>query len=302
MVDRAPSTQEKAQWARSAPLPDGAGTGETSRAESSNLGLLGKAGWVFRTGGRSLLWTALPIILAFVVWQLIVSILNYPPAILPGPLAVVSAIGEEMKDGILWTDLISSFRRMMIGLLIGIPTGTILGLSMGVNHYVEKLLSPLLNFGLATPGIALVPFAILWFGLRDTTIVCIVVVEVVLVVMLSSWTGVRGVEPALLNAARTMGVVRFALFRRVLLPGSLLSIISGYRFAFSRAWRVLVGGEMLVGVASGLGYRISESQNAFRADRVYAGIIVIGIIGVLLERVLLRSLEVVTVDRWKGNA
>jgi ABC-type nitrate/sulfonate/bicarbonate transport system permease component len=301
MVDVDLDTQEMTR-ARSAPLPAGAGAGGSSRVESSNLSLLGKAKWVSRTGGYSVLWTALPIILAFAVWQVIVSILQYPPAILPGPLNVVGAIGEEMRDGVLWTDIIASFRRMMIGLLIGIPVGTVLGLSMGVSRHIEKLLSPLLNFGLATPGIALVPFAILWFGLRDTTIISIVVIEVMLVVMLSSWTGVRGVEPALLNAARTMGVDRFALFRRVLLPGSLLSIIGGYRFAFSRAWRVLVGGELLVGVAGGLGYRISEAESSFRADRVYAGIIVIGIIGVLLERVLLRSLEVLTVDRWKGDA
>jgi len=279
----------------------GAGAGKTSRAESSNLGLLGKVNWTVTTGGRSLLWTVLPIILAFVVWQLTVSVLNYSPAILPGPVAVLGALGEEISDGVLWTDLIASFRRILIGLLIGIPAGTVLGLSMGVSKYVERLFSPLLNFGLATPGVALVPFAILWFGLRDTTIISILVIEVVLVVMLSSWTGVRGIEPALVNAARTMGVDGLALFRRVLLPGALISIISGYRFAFSRAWRLLVGGELLVGVGAGLGYRISESQNSFRADRVYVGIIVIGIIGVLLERVILRSLEALTVDRWRGT-
>jgi ABC-type nitrate/sulfonate/bicarbonate transport system permease component len=270
--------------------------------ETGAPGFGAKLGWVARTGLRQVLITALPIVALFVIWQLVVSLAGYSPAILPGPIAVFESIGRMAADGILLSDAGVSFYRMAIGLLVGVPLGTVLGLAMGVSRWSERGLAPLMDFGLATPGIAFIPLAILWFGLTDLTVISILILEVVLVVMLTTWTSVRGVEPALLNAARTMGVTGPALFGRVLFPASLLGIIGGYRMAFSRAWRVLVAGEMLAGVSGGLGFRIDESRTSFQADRVYAGIIVIGVVGVLLERFVLRSLEAMTVDRWEGKS
>lgn len=280
--------------------PPGPDLPSTAPPRPDSLGLAPKLAWLARTGSRQALFTAVPLLAVFVVWQLVVSLSSYSSAILPGPVGVFRAVGEMAREGLLWFDITTSFTRLAIGLLIGLPLGTLFGLLMGISTWWERGLSPLLNFGLATPGIAFIPLAILWFGLSDLTVISILVVEVVLVVMLNAWTSVRGVEPALINAARTMGVSGVELFRRVLFPGSLLGVIGGYRMAFSRAWRVLVAGELLAGVSGGLGYRIEESRTAFQADRVYAGIIVIGIVGVLLERVVLRSFEVLTVDRWGG--
>jgi len=264
------------------------------------LSLLDKMTWLVKSGGKQLLFTALPIVGVFGIWQLLVALGGYNQAILPGPITVFRAIGSEVASGILWTDLVATFGRLAIGLLIGIPVGTIIGLSMGISKWFERLMSPLLNFGLATPGIAFIPLAILLFGLGNLTVVSILIFETVLVVMLNTWTSVRGVDPSWLNAARTMGVHGPAMFWRVLFPGSLLGVIGGYRMAFSRAWRVLIGGELLVGLGAGLGYRISVAQTTFQSEQVYAGIITIGVVGLLLERIVLRSLETLTVDRWGG--
>lgn len=266
----------------------------------SYLSLEKKAAWVVTTGGKQILMTLLPFVGVVLLWQLVVSVGGFSQAILPGPVVVFKTIGSEASSGILWSDLGSTFRRLAIGLLIGIPVGTIIGLGMGISVWFERLFSPLMNFGLATPGITFIPLAILLFGLGDLTVISILIFETILVVMLNTWTSVRGVDPSLLNAARTMGVNGATLFRRVLFPGSLLGVIGGYRMAFSRAWRVLIGGELLVGLGSGLGYRISVAQTTFQSQQVYAGIITIGVIGLLLERVILRSLETLTVDRWGG--
>ena len=260
-----------------------------------------KAKWAALTLGKQVLFTALPLVGFGLLWQIAVWVLKYPPAILPGPGGVFNALIDMIELGVLWSDIGVSFYRLGVGLVIGLIVGTAVGLAMAVSRIWERLVLPLMNFGLATPGIAFIPLAILWFGLTDLTVISILIVEVVLVTMLMTWTAVRGVDKAVVAAARTMGFRGMKLFTQVLLPASLLGIIGGYRMAFSRAWRALIGCEMLAGVAGGLGYRIAVSQTEFQSPRVYAGIIVIGVIGIILERVVLRALEANTVERWGGN-
>lgn len=116
--------------------------------------------------------------------------------------------------------------------------------------------------------------------------------------MLNTWTGAKTVDPALIRAGRAFGVSGFSLFRRVLIPAALPSIIAGYRQAFSRGWRILVVAEMLVSVSAGLGYRIYWAQEYFNSEIVFGSLFVVGIVGLLIERVFLRTLEVMMVERW----
>jgi ABC-type nitrate/sulfonate/bicarbonate transport system permease component len=142
------------------------------------------------------------------------------------------------------------------------------------------------------------PLSMLWFGLTELAITSILMYEVALTVMLNTWTGVKTVDSALIKAGRAFGVHGLGLFVRVLIPAALPSIISGYRLAFSRCWRILIVAEMLVSVSSGLGYRIYWAREFFHSDIVYGALFVVGIIGLLIERVFLRTLEVMTVERW----
>jgi ABC-type nitrate/sulfonate/bicarbonate transport system permease component len=169
---------------------------------------------------------------------------------------------------------------------------------MGYFRLWERALVVPMNFLLAIPGTAMFPLAMIWFGLTDFTIISILIYEVALTVMLNTWTGVKTVDSALIRAGRAFGVSGFGLFWRVLIPAALPSIITGYRQAFSRAWRILVVAEMLVSVSAGLGYRIYWAQEYFNTDIVFGSLFVVGIVGLLLERVLLRTLEVMTVERW----
>lgn len=264
----------------------------------ADIGVGAKLVWLGRTGGRQLLVTAIPIAVAMAIWQGVAMSGVAHPALFPPLERIFSAIGEMAARGTLWTDIARSMYRLVVSVGIGIVVGTSLGLMMGTRAFFERAFTPLMNFGLATPGIALIPLAILWFGLTNMTIISILIIEVILVTMLNTWSSVKSVDQRLIDAARTMGCRGSELFRRILLPGSLVGIIGGYRLAFSRAWRILVAGEMLAGVAGGLGYRIFEARQMFRADMVYGGILIIGVIGLLLERVVLRSLEAATVDRW----
>jgi ABC-type nitrate/sulfonate/bicarbonate transport system permease component len=257
-----------------------------------------------RTGGglattaRNMFFLVLPIVAILVAWELIARFSGMPEALLPTVSSIFAAIVRMAEEGFLVADVLATLRRLFESVFFGIIAGTILGVLMGYFRIWERILAAPLNFLLAIPGTALFPLSMLWFGLTERAITSILIYEVALTVMLNTWTGVKTVDPSLIKAGQAFGAGGISLFWRVLVPASLPSIISGYRLAFSRCWRILIVAEMLVSVTSGLGYRIYWGREFFNTDVVYGALFVVGIIGLLIERVFLRTLEVVTVERW----
>ncbi len=213
-------------------------------------------------------------------------------------MGVGKPIIDLFREGILVKDIVASLSRVLFGGFVACVIGTIFGLIMGTNRIAEKIIIPPLNFFLSIPGIATFPIIILFLGLSETTLIVTLGFEAGLTVLVNTWTGVKSVPPNMLYAGRVLGAKGWPFFRRVLFPAALPSIITGYRLGFSRAWRILVGGELLVSLGTGLGYRIFLAQDFLQIDVMYAGVLLIGIFGFLLERVVLRSLEVYTVQRW----
>jgi ABC-type nitrate/sulfonate/bicarbonate transport system permease component len=246
----------------------------------------------------NVLSTIVPIVAVMLLWELAVRLSNVPPAILPPLSSIFAAIWKMAYEGTLWRDIGATLGRLIESAVVGMIAGTVLGVLMGYFRLWEKALVAPMNFLLAIPGTALFPLAMIWFGLTDFAIISILIYEVALTVMLNTWTGVKTVDLALVRAGRAFGVSGFALFWRVLIPAALPSIITGYRQGFSRAWRILVVAEMLVSVSAGLGYRIYWAQEYFNSEIVFGSLFVVGIVGLLIERVFLRTLEVMTVERW----
>jgi ABC-type nitrate/sulfonate/bicarbonate transport system permease component len=246
----------------------------------------------------NLLATVIPIIVIMLLWELAVRVSNVPPAILPPLSHIFAAIYKMAYEGTLWGDISATLVRLIKSCVAGMIIGTVLGVLMGYFRLWERALVAPMNFLLAIPGTALFPLAMIWFGLTDFTIISILIYEVALTVMLNTWTGVKTVDLSLIRAGRAFGVSGLALFWRVLIPAALPSIITGYRQAFSRAWRILVVAEMLVSVSAGLGYRIYWAQEYFNSEIVFGSLFVVGVVGLLIERVFLRTLEMMTVERW----
>jgi NitT/TauT family transport system permease protein len=257
-----------------------------------------RSGGALAAASGSLLSTILPIVGIMLVWEVAVRLSHVPPAILPPLSHIFEAIWRMAYTGTLWGDIGATLGRLVKSAVAGMIIGTLLGVLMGYFKLWERALVAPMNFLLAIPGTALFPLSMIWFGLTDLAIISILIYEVALTVMLNTWTGVKTVDLALVRAGRAFGVSGFALFSRVLIPAALPSIITGYRQAFSRAWRILVVAEMLVSVAAGLGYRIYWAQEYFNTDVVFGSLFVVGIVGLLIERVFLRTLEVMTVERW----
>lgn len=257
-----------------------------------------KIGGGFKAGLVNFTFLAAPIIAILLLWEAVARLSGMPAALLPPITAIFGAVIRLTEQGLLLGDIASSLARLFVSVGVGAVVGTAVGVVMGYFRFWEKALSGPLNFLLAIPGTAMFPLSMIWFGLTEMAIISILIYEVALTVTLNTWTGVKSVDNSLIRAGRAFGANGISLFWRVLIPGALPSIITGYRQAFSRCWRILIVAEMLVSVTSGLGYRIYWGREYFNSDVVYGGLLVVGIIGLLIERVLLRGLEMATIERW----
>ncbi|HET9341275.1 MAG TPA: ABC transporter permease [Casimicrobiaceae bacterium] len=239
-----------------------------------------------------------PVLACAIAWEVIARSSGLPKVLFPPLEDIFRALGKMVVEGTLLRDLQATFARLAVSVVIGAAVGTVLGALMGSVRAWERAFVGPINFLLAVPGTALFPLAMMWFGLSEKTILSILVYEVALTVTANTWTGVKSIDLSLIRAGRAFGASGPSMFWRVLFPAALPSIITGYRLAFSRAWRILIVAEMLVSAAAGLGYRLYWARELFQTDVVYAGLLVVGTAGLLLERVVLRTLEKVTVERW----
>jgi len=240
----------------------------------------------------------LPLAFILLLWEGVARMEIIHPALFPTVTDIFKKMWELTLEGIFLKDVLHSLARLLSSVFFAIIVGTFSGLLMGTSRWVERILIPPLNFFLAIPGIAIFPIVILWFGLTEKAIIFTLAFEASLSIMLNTWGGVKSVDASLINAGRALGARGASLFYKILIPAALPAIITGYRQGFSRAWRILVAGEMLASIGTGIGYRIFEARAFLASDVMYAGVIVIGVLGFLLERVILRSLEIYTVQRW----
>ena len=240
----------------------------------------------------------LPLAFVLLLWEGLARLQLIHPALFPTVTEIFTKMWELTLEGIFLRDVFHSLLRLLSSVFFAMVVGTICGLLMGTSRWIERAFIPPLNFFLAIPGIAIFPIVILWFGLTEKAIIFTLAFEASLSIMLNTWGGVKSVDVSLINAGRALGAKGYRLFYKILIPAALPAIITGYRQGFSRAWRILVAGEMLASIGTGIGFRIFEARAFLASDVMYAGVIVIGILGFLLERVALRSLEIFTVQRW----
>jgi NitT/TauT family transport system permease protein len=208
----------------------------------------------------------------------------------PGPWQVVLAIVELARSGLLPRYIVASLFRVTWGFSIAVLVGVPVGLFLGWFSSAYRAFNPFIQVLRPISPIAWIPLAILWFGVSDMAPVFLIFLASVFPITVSATAAVQNLQPVYLRAARNFGLGRLQLFRRVILPATLPQILTGVRIALGVAWLVVVAAEMIA-VNSGLGYLIIDARNAGkRYDLVVAGMLVIGVIGLLLD-LLVRRLE-----------
>ncbi|TFY98565.1 ABC transporter permease [Ramlibacter rhizophilus] len=211
-----------------------------------------------------------------------VHLWNDNPLQLPSPLAVVSAAWELAASGELFEHAVISTTRLSIALGISIALAVPLGFWMGVSRRAEGFIDPLVEMLRPISGIAWLPLALFIFGVGNTLPVFIMVYVGFFPILLNTVAGVRQVDRKLLAAARTMGVGRRAMLWHVLVPSALPTVMVGIRLAFAASWAAIVAAE-LIGSPSGLGFAIEWYRQLLMTPKVFAFILVIGVVGYLCD-------------------
>ncbi|GDY22449.1 sulfonate ABC transporter permease [Verrucomicrobiota bacterium] len=217
--------------------------------------------------------------------------------IFPTPLEVLRGLGELIRQGLLLKYIVASLFRVTWGFGLAVLVGVPVGLVLGWFRLAYAAFNPFIQILRPISSIAWIPVAILWFGVKDTAPIFLIFLASVFPIVVSAMAAVQNMQQVYLRAAQNFGLSGLPLFRRVILPAALPQIITGLRIALGVAWLVVVAAEMIA-VNSGLGYLIIDARNAGkRYDLVVAGMVMIGLIGLVLD-VLMRQLEKFDAVRW----
>jgi len=217
--------------------------------------------------------------------------------LMPGPLAVVAGIGELAQRGLLFKYIVASLFRVTWGFVMAAMLAIPLGLMIGWYRRAELAFNPMLQIFRPISPLAWIPISILWFGVGDLAAIFLIFLASFLPLMVTAINAVGSIAPVHLNAGRNFGLSHGQLIYRVLYPAVIPQLIVGLRITLGIAWLVVVAAEMIA-VNSGLGFLIVDARNAGnRYDLVVAGMVMIGIIGLLLDTGM-RSLEKIRSLRW----
>jgi len=235
---------------------------------------------------------------AATLWQAFAWWGPFPPKLFPGVDKIASAFVRLIVTGILPVHAFWTLVRLVVGFGLGAALGVAVGMAMGRSRWAEDLLLPIVSVGNPIPGLAYAPLFVIWFGLGDLPAILLVGFAASFPVAVNTWTGVKAVKEIWIRAARSMGAGERQLFRKVVLPGALPYLLTGLRLGLARAWRVLIAVEMLTSVRLGLGWLIFGAREFLNTDVMLAGIAVIGLVGLGLEKLVFERLERFTVVRW----
>jgi sulfonate transport system permease protein len=232
-------------------------------------------------------WLAPALIL--VVWQVLSMRGIIAARVLPAPLSVAEAGWNLLTEGNLLRDVGVSARRAFAGLLIGGSIGFLLGLINGFFPWGARLLDSSVQMGRNIPHLALIPLVILWFGIGETARIFLVAIGVAFPIYINTYHGVRSVDAGLIEMSTTYGLTTWQMFRQVILPGALPSILVGLRYALGIMWLTLIVAETIA-ANSGIGYVTMNAREFLQTDVLVLGILLYALLGKLAD-VAARGLE-----------
>ena len=243
--------------------------------------------------GRSVLTPARRNALAFIaiatllaVWWALTASGLVGKVLLPGPMEVVSAFYRSLTDGSLAKHVGVSLLRVLEGFLLALFLAVPVGVLMGTFATARGLVDPLVELLRPIPPIAMIPLAILWFGIGELSKVLIIAYGAFFPILINTIAGFQEVDRTHIRAAQTLGASRFHIFRDVVLRSAYPFIVVGARLGMGMAFIVLVAAELIASEA-GLGYLINDGRYNFRTEQIFLGMACIGVLGFLLNKALL---------------
>jgi sulfonate transport system permease protein len=269
------------------PLPDAVDAPGLGFLPLGNVGPSQAAAFLRDVGRRLLPWVVPVGLIA--LWQIASSLGWLSTRILPAPSEVLKAAWTLAVSGELWTHVKVSAGRALAGLAIGGGLGLVFGLLTGSVRFLETLLDSTIQMVRNIPALALIPLVILWFGIDETAKLFLISVSVFFPIYINTFHGIRNVDPGLIEMGRTYGLTRWQLYREVILPGALSSILVGLRFSLGLMWVILIVAET-ISAQAGIGYLTMNAREFLQTDVVLVGILLYALLGKLAD-VFARGLE-----------
>ena len=244
--------------------------------------------------GRKFINTLIGLSLLLLGWQALVMSGRYARYLLPSPWDVFSGMGELIYNGVLFTHITVSLYRFFTGYLIAVVVGITLGLIFGWFGKIWGIINPIVQILRPIAPIAWSPFIVLWFGIGDLPAIVIIFIAGFFPILLSTVSAVSKVDQVYLKVAKNFDIKQPQILTKIVLPAVFPYITSGLHIALGTCWIFLVAGEMM-GTQSGLGFMIIDARNTLRSDLLLAGIIFIGLIGLLLDK------GIQMFEKWVGK-
>lgn len=221
---------------------------------------------------------------------------------LPGPGELWSAfldlVQNGYKDRPLLEHIADSLTRVLVGFGVGAVCGTLLGLAMGSLPVVDAICAPFIEFLRPLPQLAYLVLLIVWLGIGESSKITLLFLAALPISAVAARDGVRNVSQARVQVARSLGANRWQIFRYVVFPSALAEIFTGARLAVGAVYGTLIAAEIIAG-SSGIGWLILDAGRFLRSDYVFVGIIIIGLMGIALDRLLLAAEH--RVVHWSGR-
>jgi len=239
----------------------------------------------------------LPFAVLVGAWALVAGAGAVPAMFLPPPADVARVAWELARDGALALHVAASLARVLVAVAVSVPLAVALGVLVALHRRLAAVAEPIVAFFNALSGIAWLPLAVTWFGLGWASVTFIMFNTVFFLVFFNTLVGVRLVPRLFEHAVLTLGGSRRHVILHVLLPGALPSIVTGLRLSLGFGWRALIAAEMIA-TSTGLGFLIYNAANFHQSDTILVGIVTIGVLWLLTDRLVLQPLERRTIERW----
>ncbi|WLP92394.1 ABC transporter permease [Gordonia sp. NB41Y] len=223
------------------------------------------------------------------LWQILSSRGVIPESKLAPPTQVWAAAQELWADGSLQDALAVSLQRVGIGLALGVTVAVLLGLLVGFFRVADLAIDPPLQMLRTVPFLGLIPLFVVWFGIGEEPKILMVALGVLFPLYLNLVSGIKGVDPKLIEAGRAVGLGRLGLARTVIIPGSMPEALTGFRLSLGVAWLSLIVAEQ-INADAGLGYLVMNARTYFRNDIIVLGLVIYALLG-LISDTIVRGLE-----------
>lgn len=236
---------------------------------------------------RQLTLSLITVAVIIAIWWAVTALNLIAPLFLPAPQQVLHqlitvASAQGFMDATLWQHLAASLSRIFIALVAAILVGVPTGLLMGLNSTARGILDPLIELYRPVPPLAYLPLMVIWFGIGETSKILLIYLAIFAPVVMSTVAGVKSAQQVRLRAAQSLGASRWQVLWHVVLPGALPEILTGVRIGLGVGWSTLVAAE-LIAATRGLGFMVQSAGEFLATDVVLAGIAVIALIAFSLE-------------------